>query len=104
FRYVKNENSSFNCVFQDLFELVHGLKVSLHTENDELSALAHHSSGYTFSLTWTTNPGGETELLYRVISMGTIERIAPEWMKEEAIRFSPNMCNIFFERVSRVLK
>lgn len=60
-------------------------------------------AGYSFSLTWITNSHGEVELLYRVLSLGTFERVAPEWMKE-TLMFSTSMCSVFFERVSRVIK
>ncbi|OIV92552.1 hypothetical protein TanjilG_02315 [Lupinus angustifolius] len=37
------------------------------------------------------------------LSSGTFERVASEWMRED-IMFSPYMCPVFFERVSRVIK
>ncbi|KAL0417330.1 UNVERIFIED_CONTAM: hypothetical protein Slati_3564900 [Sesamum latifolium] len=97
--------SSVNCVFQYLVEFVVGMKISPLAQSNELCILAHHqSSGYSFSLTWiNSNPGGEVEVVYRVVSLGTFERVAPEWMKETLI-FSTSMCNVFFERVSRVIK
>ncbi|KAE8705735.1 BZIP domain class transcription factor [Hibiscus syriacus] len=36
----------------------------------------------------------EAELVYRVLSLGTFERVAPEWMRD-AIMFSTNMCPVF---------
>lgn len=97
------DTSSFSCMFQYLIEFVVGLKVSPLTKNNEPSILVHHqSSGYSFSLTWITNSKGEVELLYRASSLGTFERVAPEWMKE-TLMFSTTMCRVFFERVSRVV-
>ncbi|XP_057799621.1 uncharacterized protein LOC131015290 [Salvia miltiorrhiza] len=97
------DTSSFSCMFQYLVEFVVGLKVSPLIKSNEPSILAHHqSSGYSFSLTWITNSDGEVELLYRVSSLGTFERVAPEWMKE-TLWFSPSMCSLFFQRVSRVI-
>ncbi|XP_058107158.1 uncharacterized protein LOC131250832 isoform X2 [Magnolia sinica] len=62
------------------------------------------SSGYSFSLTWVKNVvGEEPELLYHVVSLGTFERLAPEWMREDLI-FSMSMCAIFFERVLQVTR
>lgn len=59
--------------------------------------------GYSFSISWISRaPGEEAELLYHVLSLGTLERLAPEWMRED-IMFSPTMCPIFFERVTRVI-
>ncbi|KAK6148208.1 hypothetical protein DH2020_019120 [Rehmannia glutinosa] len=96
--------SSVNCVFQYLVEFVVGMKVSPLTQSNELCVLVHHqSSGYSFSLTWIPNSRGEVELLYRVLSLGTFERVAPDWMKE-TLMFSTSMCSVFFERVSRVIK
>ncbi|XP_011072058.1 uncharacterized protein LOC105157350 isoform X2 [Sesamum indicum] len=96
--------SSVNCVFQYLVEFVVGMKISPLAQSNELCILAHHqSSGYSFSLTWINTGGGEVEVVYRVLSLGTFERVAPEWMKETLI-FSTSMCNVFFERVSRVIK
>ncbi|XP_010246252.1 PREDICTED: uncharacterized protein LOC104589587 isoform X2 [Nelumbo nucifera] len=94
-----------NCLFQALVECLVGMKFSaiIQTEGLSVSAL-HQSSGYSFSLTWVNKPAGEdAELLYRVASLGTFERVAPEWMRE-VMMFSTSMCPIFFERVSRVIK
>ncbi|KAA8549833.1 hypothetical protein F0562_001517 [Nyssa sinensis] len=97
--------SPTSCVFQDLVEYLVGMKVSTITQNDGICISASHpSSGYAFSLTWKNKScGEEAELLYRVLSLGTFERVAPEWMKE-ALKFSSRMCPIFFERVYRVIK
>ncbi|XP_021279375.1 uncharacterized protein LOC110413010 [Herrania umbratica] len=100
-----NATASGTCLFQALIECLVGMKLSTvnRTEGLCISAL-HQSSGYSFSLTWMNIAGGEeSELLYRVSSLGTFERVAPEWMREVII-FSTNMCPIFFERVARVIK
>ncbi|CAL0314689.1 unnamed protein product [Lupinus luteus] len=94
-----------NWLIQALFEYALGMKLSTDHQTEQicLSAL-HQSSGYSFSLTWICkSPEEEAELLYHVQSLGTFERVAPEWMRED-IMFSPTMCPIFFERVSRVIK
>lgn len=92
------------CMFQELVECLAGMKVSIDTKADETCISAvHQSSGYSFSLTWIKNSQGDDELLYRVLSLGTIESIAPEWMKE-IIKFNTKMCPVFFERISRVVK
>ncbi|KAL8099607.1 hypothetical protein AgCh_032027 [Apium graveolens] len=92
------------CMFQELVECLVGMKVSIDTKADEtcLSAV-HQLSGYSFTLTWIKNSKGDEELIYHVLSQGTIENIAPEWMKE-IIMFNTKMCPVFFERVSRVVK
>lgn len=92
------------CIFQDLVQWLVGMKFFAVTENEELCISAfHESSGLSFSLTLTKNASAEPELVYRVLSLGTFERVAPEWMRD-TIMFSPNMCPLFFQRVSRVIK
>ncbi|EXC04600.1 hypothetical protein L484_003163 [Morus notabilis] len=100
-----HDNDTANCLFQALVEYLVGLKFSVVTQNEGICISAEHqSSGYSFSLTWVEKEHGkEVELLYHVLSLGTLERIAPQWMKE-AIMFSTTMCPIFFERVSCVVK
>ncbi|XP_073036616.1 uncharacterized protein [Primulina eburnea] len=91
------------CLFQCLVESVLGMKVSRDSQSSKpcIQAL-HQSSGYSFSLTWIPNTHGEAELLYQVLSLGTFEKVAPEWMRE-MLMFSTSMCSIFFERLSRVI-
>lgn len=97
--------STSHCLFQELTEYVLGLKFSIVDKTEEICISAmHQSSGYSFSLTWVNRATGEEpELLYRALSLGTFERVAPEWMSDE-LMFSPTMCPIFFERVFRVVK
>ncbi|OMO54472.1 hypothetical protein COLO4_36479 [Corchorus olitorius] len=100
-----NATASGTCLFQALIECLVGMKISTvdQTEGQCISAL-HQSSGYSFSLTWIKKAAGEeSELLYRASSLGTFERVAPEWMRD-VIMFSTNMCPTFFERVARVIK
>lgn len=91
------------CVFQNLFELLLGMQFSVdsQTEGPCLSAV-HQMSGYTFTLTWLRREDGEGEFRYRVSSLGTLERVALEWMKEDII-FSRSMWPVFFERMSRAI-
>nr|GMC68078.1 uncharacterized protein LOC109179488 isoform X1 [Ipomoea batatas]GME09248.1 uncharacterized protein LOC109179488 isoform X1 [Ipomoea batatas] len=98
------DTEHLTCMFQDLAGCIVGMKLSPFMENEEylISAL-HESSGYSFTLTWINNSSGKPELLYRVSSLGTFERIAPEWMRD-VLMFSTSMCPIFFERLSRVIK
>ncbi|XP_026456636.1 uncharacterized protein LOC113357457 isoform X1 [Papaver somniferum] len=94
-----------NCVFHTLLEFLIGMKFEFVTKADGpcLSAL-HQSSGFSFTLTWLTKASENEplELLYHVLSLGTFERIAPEWMREDLI-FSSSMCPVFFKRVSSVI-
>ncbi|CAN6695026.1 unnamed protein product [Malus baccata var. baccata] len=94
-----------NCVFQVLVEYMVDLKFSTVSQAEEICISAvHQSSGYAFNLTWMNRAAGNgVELLYRTSSLGTLERVAPEWMKDDIV-LSPNMCPIFFERLSRVVK
>ncbi|CAN1306677.1 hypothetical protein LINPERPRIM_LOCUS26879 [Linum perenne] len=96
-----------NCIFQALIEYLVGMKLSAATQSEGACiSVMHQTSGYSFSLTWLKNaPGGgeEPELLYRVSTLGTFERIAPEWMRS-MLMFSVGMCPIFFERLARVVK
>lgn len=100
-----NPTGQANCLFQVLVEYLVDLKFSTVSQTEEICISAvHQSSGYSFNLTWVNRGGGkEPELLYRVLSLGTFERVAPEWMKD-AIMFSTTMCPKFFERLSRVVK
>lgn len=100
-----NESVTAACPFQALMECLVGMEISTANlaEAPCISAV-HQSSGYSFSLTWMSKSDGkEPEFLYRVSSLGTLERIAPEWMRE-VIMFSTNMCPIFFERIARLIK
>ncbi|XP_057483234.1 uncharacterized protein LOC130769993 isoform X2 [Actinidia eriantha] len=94
-----------NCMFQDLIECLVGMKLSTVAQTDGICISAvHQSSGYSFSLTRVNKVGlDEAELLYRVSSLGTFERLAPEWMRE-VMTFSMRMCPIFFQRLSRVIE
>ncbi|KAL6955684.1 hypothetical protein U1Q18_042459 [Sarracenia purpurea var. burkii] len=100
-----NATGPANCMFHDLIECLVGMKLSTVALTDGICISAvHQSSGYSFSLTWVDKAGGEEmELLYRVLSLGMLERVAPVWMRE-VLMFSTSMCPIFFERLSRVIR
>ncbi|KAG4183470.1 hypothetical protein ERO13_A09G111500v2 [Gossypium hirsutum] len=104
-RISANATDCSTCLFQALIECLVGMKISIVNQTEGLCILAlHQSSGYSFSLTWINKTSGEeAELVYRVLSLGTFERVAPEWMRD-VIMFSTNMCPIFFERLARVIK
>ncbi|XP_050226027.1 uncharacterized protein LOC126675430 [Mercurialis annua] len=96
---------STDCQFRALIECLLGMKLSALNQTEGMSVSAEHqSSGYSFSLTWVKKSAeGDAELLYRLSTLGTFERVAPEWMRS-TLMFSTSMCPIFFERVSRVIK
>ncbi|KAG6760991.1 hypothetical protein POTOM_034179 [Populus tomentosa] len=103
--YRSAESGPANFQFQALLEYLVGMKLSAVNQNDEacISAL-HQSSGYAFTLTWMKNEAvEEPELLYRVLTLGTFERVAPEWMRS-VLMFSMRMWPIFFERLACVIK
>ncbi|KAK8466364.1 hypothetical protein PHAVU_008G074800 [Phaseolus vulgaris] len=100
------ESGHDSCLIHVLFEYALGMKLSIIDQSGQMClSVLHQSSGYSFSISWISkSPSNEdAELLYHVISLGTFERVAPEWMRED-IMFSPSMCPIFFERVSRLTK
>ncbi|XP_039032838.1 uncharacterized protein LOC120168065 [Hibiscus syriacus] len=101
----ENATDRGTCLLQDLIECLVGMKISTANQTEGLCISAlHQSSGYSFSLTWVDKRGGEeAELVYRVSSLGTFERVAPEWMRD-VIVFNTNMCPIFFERLTCVIK
>ncbi|KAL9292046.1 hypothetical protein AtEden1_Chr3g0178521 [Arabidopsis thaliana] len=98
-------SSSASCTFQALGKHLLGMKLSTNNKGKRACIVASHpTTGLSFSLTFINNPNGEeSELLYKPASLGTFQRVAPEWMRE-VIKFSTSMCPIFFERVSRVIK
>ncbi|CAJ1961814.1 unnamed protein product [Sphenostylis stenocarpa] len=72
-------------LIQVLFEYALGMKLSTYNQTGRicLSAL-HQSSGYSLRLSWISkSPEEEAELMYHTLSLGTFERVAPEWMRED---------------------
>ncbi|CAF1932302.1 unnamed protein product [Brassica oleracea var. botrytis] len=98
-------SSSTGSPFQALSEQLTGMKLSTNNEGERVCIIASHpSSGLSFSLTLVDNSTGEeAELLYNVVSLGTFERVVPNWMRD-VIKFNTSMTPLFFERVSRVIK
>ncbi|CAG7877006.1 unnamed protein product [Brassica rapa] len=98
-------SSSAGSPFQALSEQLTGMKLSTNNEGERVCIIASHpSSGLSFSLTLVDNSTGEeAELLYNVVSLGTFERVVPNWMRD-VIKFNTSMTPLFFERVSRVIK
>ncbi|KAM0000099.1 hypothetical protein Hdeb2414_s0023g00625751 [Helianthus debilis subsp. tardiflorus] len=99
-----SDSSSNCCMFQELVECLVDLKFSVGTSSDDTTQITavHESSGYTFSLGWVKDNGpGEEEMMmiYRVSTLGTFERVAPEWMRD-VILFSKSMLRTFFTRLS----
>ncbi|KAJ0561231.1 hypothetical protein HanHA300_Chr06g0220571 [Helianthus annuus] len=97
-------SSNCCCMFQELVECLVDLKFSVGTSSDDTIQITavHESSGYTFSLGWVKNnrPGEEEMMMiYRVSTLGTFERVAPEWMRD-VILFSNSMLRTFFTRLS----
>ncbi|KAJ0982089.1 hypothetical protein J5N97_010344 [Dioscorea zingiberensis] len=93
-----------NCLFQTFLEHVVGMEFSVRCQEQGVCfSVIHPMSGYKFSLSWIgCEDGREGELMYCVSSLGTLERVALDWMKEDMI-FSMRMCPVFFEKISRVI-
>uniref|UniRef100_A0A0D9UZJ4 DUF7806 domain-containing protein n=1 Tax=Leersia perrieri TaxID=77586 RepID=A0A0D9UZJ4_9ORYZ len=97
------EESSSIRAFNMLAELLGGMKISMKNETEGFSfSFSHEASGYSFTLTWADQPDGG-EWLYQHSSLGTLERIAMGWMKQDII-FSTAMFPVFFQRISRILR
>ncbi|XP_078448347.1 titan9 [Wolffia australiana] len=98
------ENDNAMSIYQMLIESLVGMKFSVEKQADNTHlSFTHQSSGYSFTLTWLREgDDDEGELLYRVSSLGTIENVAVDWMKEELL-FTLSMCHSFFGRISKVL-
>ncbi|KAJ0703556.1 hypothetical protein HanPI659440_Chr14g0552411 [Helianthus annuus] len=99
-----SDSSRNCCMFQELVECLVDLKFSVGTSSDDTIQITavHESSGYTFSLGWVKNnrPGEEEMMMiYRVSTLGTFERVAPEWMRD-VILFSKSMLRTFFTKLS----
>lgn len=95
---------SYRCAFHILVELLVGMKfvVDIQAERPCFSVI-HQMSGYNFTLSWVGDSNGEEgKMAYHVSSLGTIESIALDWMKEDIV-FSTAMFPVFFDRLSRVV-
>lgn len=92
------------CTYKSLMEYLVRMKFTMDLQNEGACLLAiHQRSGYSFTLTLSSDEdGGYGEILYRVKTLGTIERIALDWMKGEIV-FSPTMLPKFFEKIEGVL-
>jgi hypothetical protein len=61
-------------------------------------------AGYEFKLQTnhlSINVGGRDAVLYDVVSLGTIENVAPEWMRSEIV-FDLCQARTFFARILAV--
>ncbi|KAG8045195.1 hypothetical protein GUJ93_ZPchr0008g11402 [Zizania palustris] len=97
------EESCSTCVFRMLVESLVDMKFSMKNEIEGISlSVSHEASGYSFTLTWIDQPDGG-EWSYHFSSLGTLERVAVGWMKQD-IKFSMTMCPVFFQRVSRIIR
>ncbi|RLM55929.1 hypothetical protein C2845_PM10G19630 [Panicum miliaceum] len=104
FVFVDSGNETNECPSADMFHLLLQslvrMKVTVDDGTERFSvSVSHEATGYNFTLTWLEKPG---EWSYKLSSLGTLERIAVNWMKQD-IRFSMNMCRLFFERISNII-
>jgi len=87
-------------MFHLLLQSLVRMKVTVDDGAERFSvSVSHEATGYSFTLTWLEKPG---EWSYKLSSLGTLERIAVNWMKQD-IRFSMNMCRLFLERISNII-
>jgi len=87
-------------MFHLLLQSLARMKLTVDDGTERFSvSFYHEATGYSFTLTWLEKPG---EWSYKLSSLGTLERIAVNWMKQD-IRFSMNMCRLFFERISNII-
>ncbi|KAI4304819.1 hypothetical protein MLD38_040284 [Melastoma candidum] len=96
------EHSATECLFRVLLQHTLGLSFSIAQGGGICITILHETTGYSFTLTFLRSDGG-VELMYKMMSLGTLERIAPEWMRE-VIKFSISMFPMFFQRITDVTK
>lgn len=96
-----------NGLFQMLLQCMLGLQFSTVNARDWLEVLVlHESSGFSFKLKYLSSEGNiklreNGQILYCSVSLGTLQKIAPDWMKEEIV-FSMGQANLFFDRILQV--
>eukprot|EP01018_Ginkgo_biloba_P002050 Gb_17717 [translate_table: standard] len=101
------DTGTVNSLVRMLLQCIVGFRVTVADKGKSSQLLfLHHSSGFSFKLKClltgkNLNTEEDGELLYNVVSLGTLHKIAPEWMKEELI-FSITQVNVFFERILQV--
>lgn len=109
---VKEDTAKGGCVrenrlFQTLLQCMVGLKFTIVEEGNQLElSILQESSGYSFKLKFLSGEDDphfreNGELLYHTVSLGTLQKVAPAWMKEDII-FSIGQVNIFFDRILQV--
>lgn len=85
-----------------LLQSLAGLKLSIvHEAEKTFLSAVHQASGYSFRISFI-KMAGNTELLYEVVSLGTIVRMAQDWMKENIV-FGVTMFPVFMKQISTVL-
>lgn len=96
-----------NSLIQVLLQCMVGFTITISNEGESSQLLfIHQSSGYSFQLKCAHHENKLTEdgeLVYQVVSLGTLHRVAPDWMKEEII-FSIAQVNVFIDRLLQVVK
>lgn len=96
-----------NSLIQVLLQCMVGFTITISNEGESSQLLfIHQSSGYSFRLKCAHHENKLTEdgeLVYQVVSLGTLHKVAPDWMKEEII-FSIAQVNVFMDRLLQVVK
>lgn len=96
-----------NSIIQMLLQCMVGFTITISDEAKSSQLLfVHQPSGYSFHLKCADHENKLTEdgeLVYQVVSLGTLHKVAPDWMKEEII-FSIAQVNVFMDRLLKVVK
>ncbi|KAI4340530.1 hypothetical protein MLD38_025356 [Melastoma candidum] len=96
------EHSTTECLFRVLLQHALSLNFSIAQGVGICITNLHETTGYAFTLRCLRN-NGRVELMYKMLSLGTLERIAPEWMRE-VIKFSISMFPVFFQPIANTTK
>eukprot|EP00249_Psilotum_nudum_P012289 c2369_g1_i1 orf=220-2112(+) len=94
-------------LLQQLLECLLGLKLTFSNQAPVQLQLCHEPTGFSFKLMSTSDQvianlcGEGGELLYKVVSLGTLQRKALDWMKEREVTFGVSQLQIFFKRLLR---
>ncbi|EFJ18882.1 hypothetical protein SELMODRAFT_419720 [Selaginella moellendorffii] len=95
---------------QRLFELLSDMQITeVEDDNSAAFVFLHQSTGLKFSLEPVVDPdtaricGGDREVKFTSLALGSLRYIAPEWMRE-SITFSISQAPVFFRRIQTVTR
>ncbi|XP_024522382.1 uncharacterized protein LOC9646496 isoform X2 [Selaginella moellendorffii] len=95
---------------QRLFQLLSDMQITeVEDDNSAAFVFLHQSTGLKFSLEPVVDPdtaricGGDREVKFTSLALGSLRYIAPEWMRE-SITFSISQAPVFFRRIQTVTR